>query len=703
MGPDAAPVDASAEAFGPLTRRAPEDPAAIESYVAAIVGSMSLQEKLAAMSGDGPLVRGTRAMSRRYNGQPIVAGAVARTGLPGIRFTDGPRGVVMFHSTAFPSSMARAATFAPSLEERIGDAIGVEARTQGANLFAGVCINLLRHPAWGRAQETYGEDPHLLGEMGAALVRGTQRHVMACIKHFAVNSMENSRLWVDVRINERDLQDIYLPHFRRCIDEGAAAVMTAYNAVNGTPCGHHAHLVDEILRGDWGFDGFVMSDFTWGIRNARAAVAGGMDLEMPFRWRFRRLARLVARGTVPETRIDDSVTRLVRAQVRAARRGEPGRYRPEVVAGPTHRALAREAAARSVVLLRNEPVAAPDGTVAPVLPVRAPTVETVGSARSVGAVGSMAVIGWLAAEENIGDLGSSQVHPPSVVTLLHGLAAAGQRSGIDVRHHDGKDLGGAAALAEACDVAVIVVGSSCRDEGEWIISAGGDRRSLRLADHDEALISGVADANARTAVVLMGGSAFITDPWHDRVPALAMAWYPGMEGGHGVADVIFGDVAPGGRLPCTWPASTTRLPPFRRFTRRITYGPLHGYRLMEAEHQRPAFPFGHGLGYTTIAWDEPQIDDVTTGTDGSRTVAIAVGLTNDTAQPGVEVVLAYVSEVLGSHPAPLLTLRGFSRVDLGARATAVARLTVAVPAGVTQVAIGPSADPASHHVVDLPR
>ena len=138
--------------------------------------------------------------------------------------------------------MARGATFDPELEERVGDVIGVECRALGANLFAGVCVNLLRHPAWGRAQETFGEDPHLLGEMGAALVRGTQRHVMACVKHFACNSMEDARLRVDVSIDDDDLRDLYLPHFRRCVEAGAAAVMTAYNKVNGERCGHHHHL-----------------------------------------------------------------------------------------------------------------------------------------------------------------------------------------------------------------------------------------------------------------------------------------------------------------------------------------------------------------------------------------------------------------------------------------------------------------------------
>jgi beta-glucosidase len=687
--------------FPTLAERVPAAPEDLESFVADLVASMTADELIATMAGDGAFIRGTRDMSKRYNGEPVVAGSIRRLGLPGIRFTDGPRGVVMYHSTAFPSSMARAATFDVSVEERVGDAIGVEARTQGANLFAGVCINLLRHPAWGRAQETYGEDMHLLGEFGAALVRSTQRHVMACVKHFAVNSMENSRLWLDVRVDEADLRDLYLPHFRRCIDEGAASVMTAYNIVNGTPCGHHHHLIEEVLRDEWGFDGFVMSDFTWGIRSAAGAVDGGMDLEMPFRWRFKRLGGLLRRGRLSRERLAASATRLVRAQARFARIGEPERYRPEVVAGVEHRALARDVAARSIVLLRNEPVlpagdqsAPSDADPAPMLPI------------DPGRVRSLAVMGDLAAIENLGDLGSSQVHPPSVVTLLQGLTAAGDRHGIEVRYHDGSDTDRTAALAASCDAVVVVAGSSFRDEGEWIIRAGGDRPNLRLADHHVAMIDAAATANPRVAVVLMGGSAFITDPWLDRIAALAMAWYPGMEGGHAVADVLFGDAAPGGRLPCTWPTSTTTLPPVRRFAKRITYGPLFGYRMMEATAQRPAFPFGFGLGYAELEWSEVTLRSVGDPTDvdgmSTRRVTVEVEVTNRSGVDGVEVAQAYLPLALGTHRAPLLTLRGFGRTTVPAGGTARIAFDVEAPSGVDRIHIGPSADAAGHTVLPIP-
>src|SRR5690348_15080838 len=194
--------------------------------------------------------------------------------------------------------MGRGATFDRDLERRVGEVMGIEARAQGCNLSGAVCINLLRHPAWGRAQETYGEEPALLGEMGAALARGAQRHVMACVKHYACNSMENARFTVDVRVDERALHEVYLPHFRAVVDAGVTAVMSAYNSVNGEWCGQNRTLLTEILRDEWGFAGFVMSDFIWGLRDPVGSLAAGLDVEMPFaQQRAAALPAALAAGT----------------------------------------------------------------------------------------------------------------------------------------------------------------------------------------------------------------------------------------------------------------------------------------------------------------------------------------------------------------------------------------------------------------------
>ena len=228
----------------------------VEEQAQALLGQMTLKEKVWMLNGNWDPIGNFQKYNNMYNPVPIETNGCPRLGVSPIGFTDGPRGVVMGHSTCFPVSMARGASFDPDLEKRIGDAIGKEARAQGANYFGGVCINLLRHPAWGRSQETYGEDPFLLGEMAKALTEGVQAHnVIACVKHYAVNNIENSRFWVNVKADERTMREVYLPHFKKAIDAGAASVMGAYNLFNGDHCCESRTLLTDILREDWGFRG----------------------------------------------------------------------------------------------------------------------------------------------------------------------------------------------------------------------------------------------------------------------------------------------------------------------------------------------------------------------------------------------------------------------------------------------------------------
>jgi beta-glucosidase len=657
------PASAAEDAFGttlPAGRRLTEQE--VDARARELLARMSLAEKLHQLSGDTPLLAGMREMRRAYNARPLPAGAVPRLGLPGVRFTDGPRGVVMYRSTCFPAAMARGATWDPELEERVGDAIGVEARSQGANLFAGVCVNLLRHPGWGRAQETYGEDPHHLGEMGAALVRGVQRHVMACVKHFAANSIENARFRVDVRISERVLREVYLPHFERCVDEGVAAVMTAYNRLNGSFCGQSRHLIREVLEGEWGFRGFVMSDFLLGIRRAGPAIEAGMDLEMPFRLHFGRpLRRLVRRGRVPESRIDDSVLRILRQLLRFSGPGEGERYGPDSVAGEAHRALAREVARKSMVLLRNDPVRRGTEPLLPIDPRR---------------VRRIALLGRLATAPNLGDRGSSQVRPPAVVTALDGLrAASGGRFEIDCDPARSPDA--AAARAEAADLAVLVVGYGPRDEGEYLpLQGGGDRRSLSLRPEDEALIRAVVARRPETVVVLIGGSAILTEGWRAAVPAILMAWYPGMEGGHALAELLLGVASPSGRLPCVFPAAESQLPFFDARARSIEYGLLHGQRLLDARGQEPAFPLGFGLGYTRFRYAQLELDADRIARDG--VLGVAVDLTNAGERAGEEVVQLYAGAEASRVERPTRWLVGFQKLSLAPGETR--RVRFALPA-----------------------
>src|SRR5260370_30353810 len=240
-------------------------------------------ERLGLLDGDVPFWEGLAEMRQaRYGSQPYVHGAVARLGIPRIRFVDGPRGCVAGEGTAFPVSIARGATLDTGLEERVGEAIGAEVRAQGGNFFGGVCINLPRHPAWGRAQEASGGDPLHLGAFGAALARGARQHVMACAKHYALNSIENARFQGDVSIDEGPLHEVYLPHFKRVADEGIAGIMTAYNSVNGAWAGQNEYLLTEVLRNRWHWNGVTVSDFVFGLRDAAASLNAGLDLEEPF-------------------------------------------------------------------------------------------------------------------------------------------------------------------------------------------------------------------------------------------------------------------------------------------------------------------------------------------------------------------------------------------------------------------------------------
>jgi beta-glucosidase len=696
-------IDPAAAGLGP-----PLDPEAVDARARDLLDRLSVHERLQLLSGDGTLLRGVRAMARDDEPAPYVAGAVPRLGLPGIRATAGPRGAALGRATDFPVPIARAASFDPVLEERVGDAIGTECRALGANLVTGVCADQLRHPAWGRAQETFGEDPHLVGEMAAALVGGIQRHVMACVGHLAGSSTENGRYALDVSVDEDDLGDLVLPPFRRCVEAGTAAVMTAAHRINGVHCGHDHHLVTEVLKGDWGFDGFVVSDLLLGVRSGRA-VAAGLDLELPFHWRFRSLGRLVRQGKVAEARVDDAALRLLRAQVRAAdraARAEPGRYAPSRVAGDAHRALAREAAERSLVLLRNEPVRAPPTHVTGASSAAAEPVLPLDPRR----VSSLAVLGDLASQAVTGDRGAGCVRAPAVVTPLDGLRAAGERWVINVTHLAGDDLDAARLAAAGADVAVVVAGLTHRDEGAtspllWRRRrTAGDRRALTLRPHDESLIRTVAAANLRAVVVLVGGSAIVTESWREQVGAVLMAWYPGMEGGHALARVLFGEAAPGGRLPCTWPRGAEQLPPLPGTARTARLDPLHGYRLMQATGRPPAFPFGFGLSYTTFehgrlvakrSWD--------------GTVRLTVPVVNTGTRQGDEVVQVYLDEALGSDPRPLRTLRAFRRVTVppGAMENITFELAPGTLAraprhgGKVRLHVGRDADPAGHRTVEV--
>jgi beta-glucosidase len=647
-----------------------------------LVSRMTLDEKLDQMTGSGPAPMMWSLLLRGHFA-PVYSGENERLGIPPVSFTDGPRGVVSGRSTAFPVAMARAATWDVDLQRRVGDVIGQEARAQGANYWGGLVLNVVRHPSMGRAEEAYGEDPWLTGEMGAAILTAVQRHnVMACAKHFALNSMETARFKNSVEIDERTLREVYLPQYRKAVDNGVASFMSAYNKVRGEWCGENRHLLTDVLRDDWAFRGFVTSDWSWGVYNGQRGVHAGLDIEMPSAVAYgATLKKLVEAGTVPQSEINESVRRIVRTKLQYLTRADPQAYPPSLAGSVAHAALAREVSEKSMVLLKNA---------GQVLPLDRSRVKTI------------AVVGHLADAGNIGDHGSSMVVPPYVTSALEGVRRY-LGGNAKVLHADGSDLAEVGRVAKDADAVIAVVGSRWDEVGEYlgtgasqrpggpaqkgrvsvkvpflhpIEMAGGDRVPLALKSRDLTVIQAASKANPRTIVALVGGSVFTMEEWKSDVPAILMAWYFGMEGGHALARVLFGNVNPSGKMPLTTPKSEAQLPFFDEFADSIEYGPYHGYTLFDKKGEEPAFPFGFGLSYTTYAYGNLKLLTPVVPADGR--VDVTVDVTNTGTRAGEEVVQLYVGFDGSKVERPVKLLRAFKKVALAPGETKTVPLAVAV-------------------------
>ncbi|NLO38661.1 MAG: glycosyl hydrolase [Ruminiclostridium sp.] len=615
-----------------------------------IVRQMSLEEKIHLMSGSitpQKMMQDFSTPGYHYNMVPYPAGGNERLGVANLRFCDGPRGVVSGNCTCFPVTMGRGATFDTDLEERVGKAIGREIRANGGNYFGGVCINLPYHPDWGRSQEVYGEESFHLGEMGKALVRGVQsQNVLACIKHYAFNSMEISRFKVSVTCDDRTEQEVFLPHFKDCIDAGAASVMSAYNLYNQVHCGHSEYLLKKVLRDDWGFDGIVISDFIWGVKDTVAAANGGQNIEMPCTMLFgQRLLKAVQDGFVSEETIDESAVCIVRTLLAFEQAQDPQDYPQSVICSEEHTKLALECAHKSITLMKNEGV----------LPFDA-------------SVKRVAVIGKLGDKENIGDHGSSRVFPPYVVTLPQAL----RKRNLEVLLCDGEDPDEAKRIAAQADAVLIAAGYNHNDEGEYVApqedttgietagmdSVGGDRECLGLHADEVDLIKAVGRINPKTAVILIGGNTIITSSFDQNVPAMMMAYYPGMEGGTAIADIVFGDVCPSGKLPFVVPYSAEDLPYVNWNTAHQYYEYYHGYARLDKAGKEPEFPYGFGLSYTKFALSGAEVS--VSDTD----VTVSCKVKNIGSFSGDEVVQLYIGFENSGIDRPNKLLRAFTRVSL---------------------------------------
>ena len=629
----------------------------IKKFVDEVIGQLTVDEKIGIMSGQvtEQKLLDDLFLIEHYNVKPYPTMAVDRLGIPNVRFVDGPRGVVAGSATCFPVSMARGATFDRELEEEIGKAIGAEVRAVGGNYYGGVCINLPRNPRWGRAQECYGEDQYHLGEMGAALTRGIQsQNVMACIKHFALNSIENARFKADVQIDKRSLFEVYLPHFKRCIEEGAASVMGAYNKVLGEQASESSYLLRDILRDKWGFEGFTLSDFLWAVHDGVKAVKGGMNIEMPcFCHYIEDLPKALEEGRLEMADLDEAVGYILRTILYYETRKDPQEYGEDVLACDRHIAIAKRAAEESMVLLKNE---------GNVLPLKKEKTEKI------------VVLGVLGDIENIGDHGSSKVHPYYTVTPLKGLMKKMPKA--QILYNDGKDLETAKKLAADADAVVIVAGYIHSDEGEFladrsdIAEMGGDRVSMRLHQRDIDLIEGVKGLCPNTVVSIVGSSAILIDEWEKDVPAIIFSFYSGMEGGTVLADILFGDTCPSGKLPYTVAYHEDDYPYFDPDCTEIEYGYYHGYCKMDKEGIDVLYPYGYGLSYTTFSISSPQVtvfDDV---------AKVTVTVKNTGSVKGAEVVQLYVGCEGSAVDRPVKVLRDFARVELEAGEEKQVELTV---------------------------
>jgi beta-glucosidase len=711
-----------------------------QSTVQSLVDEMTNRELADQMRGTTPGGLGNYADIFRTPEDPTK-------GLRGFHFRDGPRGVCLAaqlpggkngYSTAFPVPEARAAAFDMDLEYRIGEAVADEVvasidstNGQHNNLLLAPVINILRHPAWGRAQETYGEDSFELGRLGTAFTAGAQTYLPACAKHFAAYDIEDGRNSNNSQMDEQTLREHYAHHFGMVIrDSGVSCVMAAYNQVtvgeNGTPTKSAAdkHLLDDILRGDFGFQGFVLSDW-WAMSpgtafattdtlqaNAAASVNAGMDMELPWSYNYAELEAISGpNGSIQPFQVLESASRILRQKYRfnVANLGKPivGLRAPtttfseldSIENNADHIALARRAAIEGMVLLKN------DNATLPINRAAVKTVAVVGAsvnfhlnyANTNGAID-------FATDVRLGDLGSSRVFSdPAKSSGPFAGVQASAGSGIQVVH------GNDASVARSADFVVVVVGLTPEDEGEEYTGAGDrfsfalDAKSMAHPTLQNDLVTAVAALHKPMVVVVEGG-AVIDMPWLSQVPAVVMAWYPGMDGGNALGQLLFGDANFSGKLPMTWPKSWDDEPPFTDGTT-TKFDYYVGYQYFDHNMKSPLFPFGHGLSYTTFKYENLQVPCSTVTQNGVAYVQADV--TNTGPVAGDDVALLFVSYPGATARRPVKELKGFQRVSLDPGQTKRVTLPLRISdlqywdtaadqwhpsTGAVQIMVGPSAD-----------
>jgi beta-glucosidase len=656
----------------------------VERRVQDLLSRMTVEEKATMLSGSGWM----------------ESAPIDRLGIPAIKMADGPLGVrswggssavtnaakgpTQVLATSFPSGVAMAATWDTELVQREGQAIGQEVKALGRDMILGPTVNINRVPLWGRNFEGYGEDPYLAARLGVAYIKGVQGEgVIPSVKHFDANNEEFERHRIDAHIDERTLHEIYLPAFKAAVQEANVwTVMSAYNKVNGVHCAESTALLTDILKKEFGFKGFVISD--WGSTYSTApTVNAGMDLEMPggpplkawfalgqaqaagngggWLTADKVLAEMTA-GHITEATLDDNVSRILRVIFASGLFDHPHHGGGEVDT-PAQRAVALQGATESIVLLKNQ------GNLLPF---------------DLNKIHSIAVIGPNAAVARTGGGGSSLVRPKNAIAPLDGIkervgdsihvryelgvSMEGENAELSTPEARAKMLQAASEAAAQADVAVVVVGRSTRLEGE-----GADVKTMDLPAGQDELIAAVEKANPHTIVVLNTGDPVTMTKWIEKTPALLDMWYGGQEGGHALASILFGDANPSGKLPVTLPKRFEDSPAYGHYpgeNLQVDYaeGIYVGYRYFDTKNVEPQFPFGYGLSYTKFEYSAlgltPFATEYTLGSKPTNWTMVSLKVHNTGTRAGAEVVELYVHDGHSKIDRPVHELKGFQRVEL---------------------------------------
>lgn len=603
-----------------------------------IIAQMTLEEKAALCTG----------------ASPWTTTPVERLGIPEMIVSDGPHGVrrvpdvnamavKSLPATCFPTASCLASTWDVNLIHKMGQALAEECIALNVDVLLGPGANMKRSPLGGRNFEYFSEDPYLAGEMAASIIHGIQsKGVGTSLKHYAANNQEFQRFSISAEVDERTLREIYLPAFEKAVKQAKPwTVMCSYNKVNGTFASEHYHLLTEVLKNEWGFDGLIVSD--WGaVRDRVAALKGGLDLEMPGpqERRVRAVVEAVRSGKLDEAVLDESVRRILNIVFKAKETPKNGTF--DVNA---HHELAYKIAAEGMVLLKNNGI----------LPLKGQQ--------------HIAVIGRAAENAHFQGGGSSHINPTKVAIPFKELQTRAETAELTYAEGYPRDdsfrqdlIDQAVGLAQAADVAVLYIALPTFKESE-----GYDRTDLDLTEQQVALIKAVSKVQPKTIVVLNNGAPVAMSEWIDDVAAVLEAFMMGQAGGAAIADILFGKVNPSGKLAETFPLKLSDTPAYINWpggAGEVRYGEglYIGYRYYDAKEMPVLFPFGHGLSYTTFTYSNPKVSATRfKDVDG---LTVTVDVTNTGKLAGKEIVQVYVHDQKSGLNRPLKELKGFTKVEL---------------------------------------